>query len=98
MRKKILAFVFAVALLVAMAVPLFGGASSAEAIVDGFTPVECSGGSGGGGQAVSGGTIGQSSRTPLVPVTARGGHRETGEVVLSAGSVEETERLVPGGG
>ena len=33
MRKKILAFVFAAALLVAMAVPLFGGGGTAEAAI-----------------------------------------------------------------
>lgn len=38
MRKKILALVFAAALLVAMAVPLFGG-STAEAHVHGITPL-----------------------------------------------------------
>ena len=73
MRKKIMAFVFAAALLMALALPLFGGASSAEAIVDGFTPVECSGGAGGGGAANTEGTIGESSITPLVPATASGG-------------------------
>ena len=45
MRKKILAFVFTAALLVAMAVPLFGGGGTAQAIVDPVVPSdECSSG------------------------------------------------------
>ncbi len=39
MGKKILGFVFAAAVLVAMAVPLFGGATQAEAHVHGITPL-----------------------------------------------------------
>ncbi len=60
MRKKMLAFVFAAALLVAMAVPMFGGVGTAEAIVDPATPLSCannpakakSGGAAGGAAAI----------------------------------------------
>ncbi len=39
MRRKTLVFVFAAALLAAMAVPLFGGGGTAEAHVHGITPL-----------------------------------------------------------
>ena len=41
MRKKILAFVFAAAVLMAMAVPLFGGVGTAEAILNPNVPIDC---------------------------------------------------------
>ena len=39
MRKRILAIVFAAALLVAMAVPQFGGSGTAEAVVHPVVPI-----------------------------------------------------------
>ena len=73
MRKRILAFVFGAALLVALALPLFGGVGTAQAIVDPVTPSdECSDGNGGGGQAVGAGAIGGPGNEPdgRAPVNA----------------------------
>ena len=71
MRKKILAFVFAAALLVAMATPLFGGVGTALAINDGKAPGDdCS------GQASAIGTAGAVGITQAdqfgTPVSASG--------------------------
>ncbi len=67
MRKKILAFVFAAALLVAIAVPLFGGVGTASAQVHGVSQAGCSGQS-------SAGANESSSNTPggPIPVSASG--------------------------
>ena len=73
MRKKILAFVFAAALLVALAVPLFGGVGTAQAIVHPVTPSnDCSGGEGGGGEAIANGAVGGPGNDPdgVAPVNA----------------------------
>ncbi|MCH8920933.1 MAG: hypothetical protein IIA23_09580 [Chloroflexi bacterium] len=53
MRKKIMASVFVVALLVAMAVPLFGS-GTAQAIVHPVTPITCNGAVGASGGAAGG--------------------------------------------
>ncbi len=75
MGRKILAFVFAAALLVAMAVPLFGGVGSAHAIVDPATPISCAGvpakaesGGNAGGAAAVGSVNDEGGRT--IPMTA----------------------------
>ena len=68
MRKKILGFVFAAALLVAMAVPLFGGGGTAEAIVNPNVPIDC-------GNANSSGAAGGDAAGPTLtslPAAASG--------------------------
>ena len=70
MRKKILAFVFAAALLVAMAVPLFGG-STALAKVDGVSQAQCALTSKSGGSE-----SGSNSPDAFIPETASDGRTQ----------------------
>ena len=58
MRKKILGFVFAMALLVALAVPVFGGVGTAEAVVHPAVPIDCAVGDSAGGRGPEGGLPG----------------------------------------
>ena len=66
MRKKILAFLFAAALLVALALPLFGGVGTAPAFakVHGVSQAGC------GKSTNSGATQSSSTLTALIPVNA----------------------------
>lgn len=78
MRKKTLAFVFAAAVLVAMAVPLFGGVGTAEAIVHGSTPI-IDAGAVGASEGSAGGTAAipvltdQSNPAPEPPMPSQAG-------------------------
>ena len=55
MRTRILGFLFATALLVALAIPVFGGVGTAEAIVHGAVPICNAVGDGAGGEGPEGG-------------------------------------------
>ena len=81
MRKKILAFVFGAALLVAMAVPLFGGSGTAFAKVDGVSQAGCAATTKSGGSE-----SGSNSPDAFIPETASDDrHQGLGGAALAQG-------------
>jgi len=70
MRKRIVAFVFAAALLVAMAVPLFGGVTPASAKVHAISQASCGEPEAGGNAGAN--KSGANSPGGPIPVTSGG--------------------------
>jgi len=82
MRKKILAFVFAAAMMVALAVPLFGGVTPASAKVHAVSQAGCA-----FDPSLSGGTqSGTSSPEGPIPVTVSGTGEASSDGAAAPGS------------
>ena len=88
MRKKILAFVFAAALLVALALPLFSGAGTASADVHKVSQAGC-GASANSGAAAAGSqaAVGQAADNAASQANANASGRPAALIPVSAGGL-----------